>query len=201
MKLKSIRALSVLALLTAIGGCDHAPSLRVERLPDVQPDLPEVPQIPPPPAAFPDGSVPIARLRRSLAENLDHETTVQGYIVEIYQPPECPRRQQCPLPTAPHLYLADSPNEGDESKRLLIVGYAATQEEYETLVRLGARRPPGPDGQALPPVDFAVGNRVKFTGQFVTTSMASPGFSSTAGLVDYARHETVEVAAPAAPAQ
>lgn len=197
MKLSPVRALFFFGLVAGIAGCNEAPSLRVERLPEVQPDLPAVPQIPPPPAAYPDGSVPIGRLRRTLNESLDHDVTVQGYIVEIYQPPECPRRQQCPRPTAPHLLIADEANEGDESKRLLVVGYAATQEEYETLVHLGDRRPPGPDGQPLPAVDFAVGNRVKFTGHFVTTSVASAGFSNTTGLLDYARHETVEVAAPA----
>lgn len=199
MNLSPVRALFLLGLVAGIAGCDEAPNLRVERLPDVQPDLPAVPQIPPPPAAYPDGSVPIARLRRMLNENLDHEVTVQGYIVDIYQPPVCPRGQQCPRPIAPHLYIADEANEGDDTKRLLIVGYAATQDEYETLVRLGDRRPPSPEGQPLPAVDFAVGNRVKFTGRFATTSVASAGFSSTAGLLDYGRHETVEVAAPAAP--
>lgn len=197
MNLSPVRALFLLGLVAGLAACNEAPNLRVERLPDVQPDLPAVPQIPPPPAAYPDGSVPIARLRRMLNENLDHDVTVQGYIVDIYQPPVCPRGQQCPRPIAPHLYIADEANEGDDGKRLLVVGYAATQDEYELLLRQGDRRAPGPDGQPLSAIDFAVGNRVKITGRFVTTSVMSAGFSSTAGLLDYARHETVETAAPA----
>lgn len=194
------RSIGALALMLTAGACNQAPALLVERLPDVRPDLPEVPQIPPPPAANADGSLPISRLRRMMEENLDHDVTVQGYIVEIYQPPECPRGQQCPRPLIPHFYIADEANEGDVGKRLLIIGYAQTWDELQTLIRMGTRVPALEDGSPRSPIDFAVGARVNVAGKFVTTSTLAAGFQSTAGLIDYARHTTLEPApAPAAP--
>lgn len=200
MKRSIVRALIAFGLVSTpavLGGCNQAPSLVVERLPEVRPDLPEVPQIPPPPAAYPDGSQPVARLRRNMAANLDHDVEVTAYIVEIYQPPECPRGEACPRPLSPHLYVADQANEGDETKRLLVLGYAMTQDEYQTLQRQGTHIQPNPDGTPRAPIDFAVGNKVKFRGRFLTQSAAQAGFRSTAGLLDYTGHETLE----AVPAQ
>lgn len=185
-------ALSSCAALVAGTGCNEAPTLRVERLPEVTPDLPEVPTIPPPPEAYPDGSMPIARLRRLMEDNLDHEVQVTGFIVDIYQPPACERGAACPRPLIPHLYIADAANETDETKRMLVIGYAPTQDEYVSLQRLGTRIPANPDGTARSPIDFAVGNKVTFVGNFVTQSLSAAGFNSTAGLVDYARHTTLE---------
>lgn len=197
MNRTTLRAATAFALLTSsltVAACERAATLEVTRLPDVQPDLPQVPQIPPPPAPYPDGSVPIGRLRRTLAEYLDKDIQVTGYIVEIYQPPECQTRGGCPRPLQPHLFIADAANEGDESKRLEVVGYAATQEELEQFIRAGSRIPPNMDGTPRPPIDFAVGNRVKFSGHFGTSAQ---GVSATNGLLDYRGHETIEAVAPA----
>lgn len=191
----TLRAAVGFALLTSaltLEACNQAPKLEVTRLPDVQPDLPEVPQIPPPPAPYPDGSVPIARLRRRLPEYLDKDIEVTGYIVEIYQPPECQSRSGCARPLQPHLFIADAANEADETKRMEVVGYAATQDELEQFIRAGSRIPPNMDGTPRPPIDFAVGNRVKFRGHFGTSAQ---GVSATNGLLDYRGHETLEAAA------
>jgi len=195
MNRSTLRVAIAFALITtafSLEACNQAPKLDVTRLPEVQPDLPQVPQIPPPPAAYPDGSVPIGRLRRRLVEYLDKDIEVTGYIVAIYQPPECVTRGGCPRPLQPHLFIADAANEGDEGKRLEVVGYAASQEELETFIRAGTRIPPNMDGTPRPPIDFAVGNKVKFRGHFATSAQ---GVSATNGLLEYRGHETLEAAA------
>ena len=70
----------------------------------------------------------------------------------------------------------------------------ATQEELEQFIRAGSRIPPNMDGTPRPPIDFAVGNRVKFSGHFGTSAQ---GVSATNGLLDYRGHETIEAVAPA----
>lgn len=197
-----IRVFCLLAVPTLLGlgalpGCHSAPDLRVERLPEVTPDLPAVPTIPPPPAAYPDGSMPVGRVRRMVQQNLGHEIQLTGYIVDIYQPPPCPRGEECRLPLIPHFYVADTMGETDDTKKVLVIGYAPTWDDLHDLERLGDRIPANADGTPRSPIDFAVGNKVTVVGNFVTQSVAAAGFNNTLGLLDYLRHTTLEAAAPA----
>jgi hypothetical protein len=180
----------------AFSGCENgaAADLTIERLPDVSPQVPAVPTIPPPPypVTYPDGSYSVYGVRRRESVTMNQTVTVSGYIVEIYQPPECPRGQTC-TPAAPHIWIADSRSETESRNRLMIVGYAQNQEEVADAVAAARRGrvPPPEEGQIAVPSDFFVGNKVKVQGQFVR--IAGSGFNVSEGLLDYRGHNTLEV--------
>lgn len=166
---RSVRVILLSSLLGLVaGGCDQlsGSSLRVERLPEVQPSLPAVPRIPPPPfpVTYPDGTYSVFGVRRRSATTLDHDATVTGYIVEIYQPPACPEGETCPRPAAPHFFLADTANEGDAAKRLLVAGYAQSDEELRELIRRGSRRDRARTGPSRPRSTSRSGTRSRSRG-------------------------------------
>src|SRR5262245_3338843 len=113
--------LCVLAVLgTLVLGCDKAAEakVQVEKLPDIKPSLPPVPTLPPPPfpTQYGDQSYSVYGVRRMLRKTIDTDVVVTGYIAKVYVPPECPPKQKCPLPPAPHIWLADTQGEQDDSK-------------------------------------------------------------------------------------
>jgi hypothetical protein len=177
---------------------DETTDLQVEYLEPVQPNLPEVPQIPPPPhpVTYPDSSYSVYGLRHRIRTTLDTDVSVTGYITEIYEPPPCEQGETCPRPAAPHFWIADSQGETDDMKRLMIVGYAENQDDIEEARRQGARgqERARADGVVPVPIDLAVGNKIKVTGQF--SLMSGAGFNSSNGLVQYGGHETLETANP-----
>lgn len=196
------RALVALAVVAALVGCgEEGTDLQVERLPEVEPNLPPVPTLPPPPhpTQYDDSSYSIYGARARLQNTLDSELSVTGYIVDIYQPPECdPREPDCRV-AAPHMWIADTRiAEGEvRDKRdvqMMVVGYAENQEQIDEAVELAERgryEPPDPESGLLPiPTDFHVGNKVKVTGQFMRVS--SSGFNNSEGLLEYRGHETIE---------
>ena len=179
---------------TMLGACQEESQLTVEVLPEVQPNLPAVPTLPPPPhpTTYEDGSYSIYGLRSRLRNTIDTEVDVTGFIVDIYTPPEC-TRQPCPRPAAPHMWIADTANETERSKQLMIVGYAENQESIDEAVELASRgryEPPDPESGILPiPTDFAAGNKVKIHGRFAR--IGSSGFNNSEGLLEYLSHETL----------
>ena len=187
-------ALSVPALSACSGG--PAPDLLIERMPDVTPSLPAVPTIPPPPypVQHPDSSYSIYGLRRRLATTIDTDVVVTGYIVAAYVPPECPEGRTCPQPSAPHVWIADAANIGEDGQRLMVVGYAENQAAIDEAVENASRgreQPPESETGIIPiPVDFNVGAKIKVSGRFARLSGA--GFNSSEGLLEYRGHETVE---------
>ena len=187
-------------LAVAVLGCGPEPAadLQVERLPDVRPNLPAVPTIPPPPhpVQHGDGSYTIYGLRKQIRRTIDTDVEVTGYIVEIYQPPECPEGETCPRPIAPHLWVADTRGESDAAKRLVVVGYAMNHEEYNEARELGDRyEPPPPESGMIPiPIDFEVGNKVKISGRF--SRVSGLGFNYSEGLLEYRGHTTLEAQTP-----
>lgn len=179
-----------------VQGCGEPETdLVVERLPEVEPNLPAVPTLPPPPhpVTYDDGSHSIYGLRSRLRNTIDTEVEVTGYIVEIYTPPEC-EEEPCARPLAPHLWMADTRDEDSRRKHLMVVGYAENQEQIDEAVELAERgryEPPDPETGLLPiPTDFHVGNKVKFSGRF--TRVGGSGFNNSEGLLDYRGHETIE---------
>ncbi|MEM7447196.1 MAG: hypothetical protein AAF355_03040 [Myxococcota bacterium] len=194
---------SILWLAAAgLTGCAEQPAsdLQITRLPEVHPDLPAVPELPeaPYPIRHPDRSYTLYGLRSKIRQTIDTSVTVTAYIHEIYEPPECEEDETCPRPTAPHIWIADSPNETDKRKRLTVVGYAPNHEKLEQANRLAKRRgrPRAARNGAVPiPTDFEVGNRVKLSGRFVRVS--DGGFNSSEGLIEYAGHETLTTDADA----
>jgi len=195
-RLLSVTSLAAFVLLGC--GQEGATDLQVERLPDVVPNLPEVPQLPPPPhpLTYADGSYSVYGVRRRLRQTMDTEVAVTGYIVEVYQAPPCEGDETCPAPAAPHMFIADTPNETDPTKRLQVVGYADNQSQIDEARRDARRGRPqevDPETGELPiPTDFDVGNKVKVAGQFAR--MSSAGFNNSMGLLDYRGHETLETA-------
>jgi hypothetical protein len=204
---RAIRTLCALALILCIGACGEegraAADLTIERLPDVRPNLPAVPTIPPPPHAvqYGDNSYSVFGLRHRLRNTMDSDVEVTGYIVEVYQPPECPEGEHCPPASAPHMWVADTAQEADSGKRLMIVGYAESQAQLDEALENASRgrteeltQEQIDMGMRPIPVDFNVGNKIKVSGQFARVS--GSGFNSSEGLIEYASHTTLESVEP-----
>ncbi len=210
--IKPTFTLSILALLTAAMGCgDPATDLQVERLPEVQPNLPSVPTLPPPPhpTTYPDSSYSIYGLRARLSTTIDNSQVVTGYVVDIYTPPDCePRSAGCRI-SAPHFWVADTriPESELQDKRgemLMVVGYAENQQQIDDAIEEHERgREPEVDpvtgrlvetGMYPIPVDLLIGNKIKLRGRF--SRMSSAGFNNSEGLLDYHGHDTLEAVTP-----
>ena len=189
-----IRILCVFAVLGtfALEGCDKAEAkVDVEKLPDIKPSLPAVPTLPPPPfpTQYGDQSYSVFGLRRMLRKTIDQDVVVTGYIAKVYTPPECPPKTKCPLPPAPHVWLADTQGEQDESKQLILAGYAENQTQIDEAVE-AAKKGKKPTEEELKeqqdmgllpiPTDFLPGAKVKVTGHFAY--MGGSGFQSSEGV-------------------
>lgn len=191
----------VLVALALLAGCGEqaASDLTIERLPDVNPSLPSVPTLPPPPheVQYSDGCFSIYGVRRRGGTTMDTDVCVTGYIVEIYLPPECPEGRTCDPPAAPHLWVADTRTPAEDDDRLMLAGYAENQTQIDEAVEQASRgRYTPPDAEQIAagilpiPVDFAVGAKIKMQGRF--TRMSAMGFNVSNGLLDYRSHEIVE---------
>jgi hypothetical protein len=188
-------AIASLSMSTA---CEQTAQAKVpvEKLPEVKPTLPPVPTIPPAPfpVQFSDQSYSVYGLRRALRRTINTEVNVTGYITKVYAPPECPD-EKCPLPPAPHLWLADSKTETDPSKLVLVGGYAENQKAIDEAIKESkkpkGKAPPPEDTGLIPvPTDLFTGAKIKLKSRF--TYMSGAGFQSSEGVLDYAGHETLE---------
>lgn len=192
------RVLCVLALFGVLAGCGEqaASDLTIERLPDVNPSLPSVPDIPPPPyeVEYADHSYSVYGLRRRMQTTMNTDVSVTGYIHEIYLPPECPEGRTCDPPAAPHLWVTDTRTPGDDEDRLMLAGYAENQAQIDEAVEQAERgryEPPDPESGILPiPTDFAVGAKVRISGRF--TRVSGAGFNVSNGMLEYRGHEVLE---------
>lgn len=189
-----------LAGATWVAGCgsDVASDLTIERLPDVNPSLPDVPTLPPPPheTQYADGSYSVYGVRRRAATTMDTDVQVTGYIVEIYTAPECPPGRTCDPPAAPHLWIADTRGAGENEDRMMVAGYAENQAQIDEAIQQAMRgryRAPDPETGILPiPVNFRVGTKVKISGRF--TRVSGAGFNVSNGMLDFRGHEVLEPA-------
>jgi hypothetical protein len=188
-------AIASLPMFTA---CEQTAAARVpvEKLPDVKPTLPPVPTIPPAPypIQFSDQSYSVYGLRRALRRTINTEVSLTGYITKVFTPPECPD-EKCPLPPAPHFWLADSKTEADPAKQVLVGGYAESQKALDDALKDAkkpkSKAPPPEDTGLIPvPTDLFNGAKIKLKGRF--TYMSGAGFQSSEGVLDYAGHETLE---------
>ncbi|MEY4581874.1 MAG: hypothetical protein RL701_6577 [Pseudomonadota bacterium] len=201
--------LCAIASLQTLCACEQTASAKVpvEKLPDVKPSLPPVPTIPPPPfpVQYPDQSYSVYGLRRAIRRTISTELNVTAYIAKVYTPPECPPKEKCPLPPAPHLWLADTKTETDPTKLLLVGGFAENQKALDDALKdlKKHKKPAAPpeDTGILPvPTDLFLGAKVKMKGRF--SYMSGAGFQSSEGVLDWGGHETLEpgVAPPPPPA-
>jgi hypothetical protein len=177
-------------------GCEQVtsasePEAEAEQLPEIVPDLPEVPTLPPPPfpTTYEDESYSVYGLRSRLMKVLDSELSVTGYIVDVYEPPPCAKKKkdECPKVAMPHMFIADTVDQADRSEQLLVVGYADNQEQLARARR--GRKATTIAGGVVVPRDLQVGNKIRVKGFF--TLMSSGGFNTSNGLVEYAMHETL----------
>jgi hypothetical protein len=198
---------AVLGLSLSLG-CEQAAQakVQVEKLPDIKPSLPAVPTLPPPPYAtqYSDQSYSVYGLRRALRKTIDTEVQVTGYIAKVFVPPECPKGQKCPLPPAPHMWLSDAQGETDETKLLLVAGYAENQAAIDEAIK-NAKKGKVEDAAELEemgmlpiPTDFFAGAKLKVKGRF--SYISGSGFQSSEGVLSYGGHETLEPAPEAAAA-
>ena len=189
---------AALALVLLSAGCDTASgsSVEVEKLPDIKPNLPAVPTLPPPPypIQYPDSSYSLFGLRKRIKTTMDTDVDLTGYVVETYAPPECPENKTCPPARAPHVYLSDAKGENDPAKRILLVGYAENQKVIdETMIekKKGKYKPPEAESGLLPiPTDLFPGAKIKVHARFARVS--GSGFAQSDGLLDYRAHTTIE---------
>lgn len=195
---KTMRLALTLLLAFTLGACGEqaASDLTIERLPDVNPSLPSVPTLPPPPheVEYSDGSFSVYGVRRRSATTMGTDVAITGWIVEIYQPPECPEGRTCDPPAAPHLWISDVPEPDDDEERIMLAGYAENQAQIDEAVELAERgryEPPDPESGILPiPTDFNVGAKVKVQGRF--TRVSGAGFNVSNGMLEYRGHEILE---------
>ena len=193
------RVWSLMPLLAAMlwTGCETQESnVDVEKLPDIKPNLPAVPTLPPPPhpVQYGDQSYSVYGVRKRVRNTIDSELELTGYIVDMYVPPECPKGKTCPQARAPHVYVADTKDETDNAKRILLVGYAENQTQIDEAMadfKKGKWEAPPEESGLLPiPYDFLPGAKIKVKAQFARISGA--GFAQSDGLLDYRGHTTIE---------
>ena len=198
---------SALLGLGLVQGCDKPgeAKVQVEKLPAVTPSLPAVPTLPPPPhpTQYSDQSYSVYGLRRMMRKTIDTDVAVTGYIAKVYVPPECPPKQKCPLPPAPHIWVSDVQGETDDGKTLIVAGYAENQAAIDDAIKEAKKGRKSAKAQAaekekedvglLPvPTDFFQGAKIKVNGRFAYVS--GSGFQSSEGVLQYAGHETLEAA-------
>lgn len=192
----SLSPLLAAVLLSAACDTQSSAAVEVEKLPEVKPDLPAVPTLPPPPhpIQYEDSSYSVFGLRKRIKNTMDTELDVTGYVVETYVAPECPEGKTCPQARAPHVYLADTKGETDPTKRILLVGYAENQKAIDETIlekKRGKYKPPPEESGILPiPTDLFPEAKVKVKASF--TRVSGSGFAQSDGLLDYRAHTTIE---------
>lgn len=186
---------ATVATLLASAGCQEGPArdITVEVLPQVEPSLPAVPTLPPPPhpVRYEDGSYSVYGLRARMEATVGQSHEVTGYVVKIYEPPPCPSDEPCAAP--PHFFIADLADETDVPSMLRVVGYATRHDDVERAMSQHARgryRRPEEGSPELPiPVELAPGLQMKIQGQF--NRVSSTGFSDSGGLLDFRDYQLV----------
>lgn len=179
-----------------MAGCLEGPArdITVERMPAVEPNLPEVPTLPPPPhpVTYSDGSYSIYGLRARMDATIGSSHEVTGYVVDIYEAPTCPTDKPCAAP--PHFFIADDPAEVDRTAMLRVVGYAGRHDDVAHAAALHARgryRRPDPSSGEVPiPVELERGVQFKISGEF--TRVSSTGFSDSGGVFDFRDYVVIE---------
>ena len=118
---RMVRALITLSLVSGLSlvaacGPQAAEDLTITPLADVEPNLPAVPTLVPPPhpVQYPDSSYSIYGVRHRRANTTNTEVDITGWIVGVYVPPECEEEDECPPATAPHMWIADTAEEAPE---------------------------------------------------------------------------------------
>lgn len=192
------RAAPVMGLgaILLLAGCPEGPArdITIEVLPEINPSLPEVPTLPPPPhpVTYPDGSYSVYGLRARMEATVGQSHEVTGYVVDIYEAPDCPTDEPCAAP--PNFFIADTKGETDRAGMLRVVGYADRHEDVERAMDLHERgryhRPEAGSLELPIPVELEMGVRLKIRGEFLRVSPT--GFSDSGGLLDFRDYSVAE---------
>jgi len=132
-----LAGLALLACLPACGGSSSGASLGVDptnALPPIKVDLPPPPPFTPPdvPIKTPEGVYSIYGVRKEKAKTLGQDVKVNGYLLEVYQCPVCPKKQVCKACDQPHFFLGDKPDTKKE-KALMVVDYLGQKQKPPAL--------------------------------------------------------------------
>jgi len=195
-----VAALAAVVLMSF--GCDQSRAPVVEEsLPEIRPNLPPIPNVPPPrhKIQYDDGTWSVYGLRKRIRQTIDEEIRVKAYIVKIFEPTPCPEGRTCPPPAMPHLWLGDDMEVTKERRLLRVVGFANSQEDM-VKAREDAERGEEPSAEelaaGLPPVvyDWQQGKRYVVKGRFARSS--GTGFSYSEGLLEYMEHQCLDCTPP-----
>ena len=134
-------------------------------LPPIKVDLPPPQPLTPPdvPIKTADGIYSVYGVRKEKAKSLNQDIKVQGYLLEVYQCPVCPKKQTCKACDQPHFFLGDKPDTKKE-KALMVVDYL---------------------GQKQKPPALTVGKQYLVEGSFNINSPT--GFGSSEGLLVFGK--------------
>jgi hypothetical protein len=205
MRTATIEAAGALTLVLFAGswGCGNdqfaGPKAEIPET-NVKLDLPAVPEFKVP-AAYADGSHPVAEMRLNGNKFLDTEVRVKGFVIWMY---DCATAIRTPDMDDKQLQriLADEPERCNRPN--LYLGDKATDPTDRGIWVVDIPRPPRPDELKVLPKDvlrdwpkvpnFKVGQEVTVTGKW---SLKSPeGFANSTGLLVYG---SVQFAGGAAP--
>jgi len=179
-------------------------------------NLPSVPTLPPPPPTrHTDGAFTVYGVRhealRTPADYYTKQHRLHGFIVSLYVPrvteggragQVCNQNDRC-NEERPHIYIADTRNERDPQRLMMVTGYATFQYEIDDAKRATRNGPPPPPPPGAPPglqrtipTDFDEGAEVVVTGMLVRR--AGNGQADSNGLLEYVSHTTTTPAPPPA---
>lgn len=186
--------------LTACGDSGEGAVVVAQDMPEIRPNLPQVPQVPPPrfKLQYDNGTWSVYGLRKRIRQNINEEVRVKGFVVKIYTPDPCPEDRTCPPATMPHLWLGDAMDVTSERQLLRLVGYANSQIEMDQAreeAEKGQQRSPE-ELAALPPIvyDWQQGKQYVVKGRF--SRFAGTGFGEEIGLLEYIEHECLDCPPP-----
>jgi hypothetical protein len=194
-------AVSLVSMLLASSACETRAPVVVERdLPEIRPNLPAIPNVPPPrhPIQYDDGTWSVYGLRKRIDQVMEEEVRVKAFVVKLYEPVECPEGRTCPPPPMPHLWLGDDSDETKERRLVRLVGYANSQDDI-IKAREDFEKGVQPDEEALAAGiktiwDWQVGKRYIIKGRFARSS--GTGFMYSEGLLEYMDHECLDCPPP-----
>jgi hypothetical protein len=170
--MSAITRIGCAALLVFALGCSSSETGAM--IGEGEPTQAKLPQIkvnlPPPPSfekdhapeSYPDGSYSVYGLRKNMKDILNKQVRVKGFLIEVYECPECPKGSECPPCRKPHFYVSDRAN-GAKDKALMVVDYP--KEDPETKKKM----------------EFEAGAQYYVNGTYAKTS--GTGFSSSDGLM------------------
>lgn len=172
-------ALLALVLLLA-GACSQSEGGSVIGSEDPQQtQLPKIKvNLPPPPSfqkehapeMFPDSSYSVYGLRKNIKSKINTKIRVKGFLLEVYECPECPQGTDCKACRKPHLWISDRAN-GPKEKSLLVTDY------------------PKEDPETKKATEWQVGGQYYVNGIFSKTS--GTGFSASDGLLIFSDAQLV----------